>query len=403
MSDVGAATARNYRYQYAYGVILMAEALRGGNDYIRIWCELHEDFLCERQDGVFDAYQIKTSDPGLGDWKLTDRELTASISRFVKLIAQFGDRLGKLYFVSNKDFYRVGQWSLSEKRRGRCPEIFLEHLRQCESYAQLKPPYRSAFDDLHATCGCDADEIFSALSRLHLRKGPSRDDFHENLSIGHIAKLDDCYYLYSAQLDSLRDDLVALFNRASSLQVSNPDRHLRSLIGEASISPEIASKCIKIPDDFKTQLNKTLALHPLIKSHRKLTVSVRKLYIMFVKKAFGSFIILLGSLTWSLALSYYLAGTFQINQDMFVIFGITFGFTMLMLCPLIDFSYIFFQCLFIVVMLGRGHLLSFRDERQEIWEFIFNIFKLDKFDLETNAQDGGGDSDSSDGPGDTGS
>src|SRR5262245_24082235 len=74
-SDPGDATARNFRYQHAYGVVLIAAARRGIRPYVAIWCEHHEDLLAERTDGVFDGYQIKTSRPELGAWNMGDPEL----------------------------------------------------------------------------------------------------------------------------------------------------------------------------------------------------------------------------------------------------------------------------------------------------------------------------------------
>src|SRR5258708_5411397 len=68
ISDPGDATARNYRYQYGYGVILLVAASCGDLPYVAIWCEHHEDFLAERSDGRFDGYQVKTSRPELGAW-----------------------------------------------------------------------------------------------------------------------------------------------------------------------------------------------------------------------------------------------------------------------------------------------------------------------------------------------
>lgn len=99
--DPGDETARNYRYQYAYGVMLLIAAKRGAAPYVALWCEHHEDFLAERNDGRFDGYQIKTSKPELGAWKLTDVELIRSIGRFVDLVTLFQDRIGDLFFVSN--------------------------------------------------------------------------------------------------------------------------------------------------------------------------------------------------------------------------------------------------------------------------------------------------------------
>src|ERR1700677_3321130 len=85
--DVGDETARNYRYQHSYGVILLASACRGESPYIAIWCERHEDILAERVDGRFDAWQVKTRRPEAGAWTIANPEVVNALGRFAKLLA----------------------------------------------------------------------------------------------------------------------------------------------------------------------------------------------------------------------------------------------------------------------------------------------------------------------------
>ena len=247
-SDPGDATGRNYRYQHAYGVMLMVAAKRRERPYVAIWCEHHEDVLAQRHDNVFDAYQIKTSRPERGAWKLTDGELSKSIGRFVDLVAEFGERIDRLYFVSNTECDEVTPESTDEKKRGRCPRLFLQHVRDCSTRADIAAPFTDAFDKLQATCGCDADQLLAVLHRMDIIVGPSRGEFDAALSHEHIAQLDDCRDLKAVQLDEFRDALVALVHRASSLQVTDPIRHLRPLIAAQDPDPVLAAKKILIAD-----------------------------------------------------------------------------------------------------------------------------------------------------------
>src|SRR5262249_10225295 len=82
LSDPGDATSRNFRYQFTYGALLLLAAHRGLRAYECIWCEHHDDFLAQRLDGRFDAYQIKTKRPERGGWTTRDVELIKSIKRF---------------------------------------------------------------------------------------------------------------------------------------------------------------------------------------------------------------------------------------------------------------------------------------------------------------------------------
>ena len=94
MDDPGDATTRNFRYQHAYGVILLAAAHTGHKPYVAIWCEHHEDFLAECVDGRYDGYQIKTCRPENGAWRMSSEALVHSIGRFVDLVKQFEDGSG---------------------------------------------------------------------------------------------------------------------------------------------------------------------------------------------------------------------------------------------------------------------------------------------------------------------
>src|SRR4051812_5282740 len=88
-SDPGDQTQRNFRYQHAYGVILIVQSRKGVLPYIAILCEQHEDFLGIRIDGDVDGWQIKTRAVHSGRWKLTDDEFVHCISRFVNLVAKY--------------------------------------------------------------------------------------------------------------------------------------------------------------------------------------------------------------------------------------------------------------------------------------------------------------------------
>jgi hypothetical protein len=88
---------------------------------------------------------------------------------------------------------------------------------------------------------------------MDLIAGPPRDGFDAIIAHEHLAKLDEFATLDSPALDRLRDDLVALVYRASSLQVSDPVRHLRPLLtGGSTDDPALAAKRLQVTTVFTT-------------------------------------------------------------------------------------------------------------------------------------------------------
>ncbi len=240
--DPGDATARNFRYQHAYGVILLVAALRGDRPYSAIWCEHHDDFLAERTDGAIDAVQVKTRRPERGDWTIESPEVVGALGRFVRIAEIFGERANRLYLVSNVDFPDVGDSVRDQSRRGRNPKNFLRHVKALADVEVMSTPFRSFFDGLVSKIGCDPTLLLTTLRKVDLVKGPSRDDFDASLAHEHLASLDSFSDLPAGKLDEARDALVALVARAASLRVADPSRHLHPLLQLDAVDPSVSAK-----------------------------------------------------------------------------------------------------------------------------------------------------------------
>lgn len=175
-SDPGDTTQRNFRYQHAYGVMLMVGAKLGIRPYVALWCEQHEDFLAERSDKKFDGIQVKTSRPEFGAWKLNDHELIRTIGRFADLVDEFGDQIGDLFFVSNTECETAGPDNTNDRLRSRCPGLFIEYIRSCKEPGDVVGIFKESFLALQAECGCSEDLLFEVLRRVQIVLGPSRNE-----------------------------------------------------------------------------------------------------------------------------------------------------------------------------------------------------------------------------------
>ena len=241
-SDPGDETQRNFRYQHAYGVILLVAGARGREPYVALWCEHHEDLLCERSDGRFDGYQIKTRRPEIGDWTTNDEPFRRSIKRFVALLRRFPDDIDKLHFVSNAECSD----SADGRHIAKSPQQLRRALEGCRSIDEVPAPFADTLTDLASFCDCTTSEVFNCLRRVHFVKGPSRDSFDTELAHDHLSTLPAFQFMIPAQLNRVRDSLVQLVYKASSLQVDSPDRHLCPVDATDRRNPRLMSKRLDV-------------------------------------------------------------------------------------------------------------------------------------------------------------
>lgn len=113
---------------------------------------------------------------------MRDLELVKAIGRFVDLVALFEGRIANLFFVSNTECDTVTPASTDARRRGACPRLFLEHVKDCSAASDLQEPFRSTFTELQASCGCGPEALLSVLKRMDIILGPSRAEFESVLS-----------------------------------------------------------------------------------------------------------------------------------------------------------------------------------------------------------------------------
>lgn len=245
-NDPGDETQRNFRYQHAYGVILLISAGRGSLPYCNIWCEFYEDFLCERNDGLLDIYQVKTRKPELGLWSLKDEPLRHSIKRFVDQYLIFGERIQKFYFVSNADFPTPVQYQNDLNRYANSPIIFVETIKTTDAIENIIDPFKKVFQNLVSYCNCGEDTLFTVLKRIGFIKGPSREGFDAEIAHEHLTDLSQCATLRPKDLNYIRDELISKIYFASSLKIEDPDRHIVPLNSIGLTSPQLYAKRIPL-------------------------------------------------------------------------------------------------------------------------------------------------------------
>ncbi|QJD81621.1 dsDNA nuclease domain-containing protein [Spirosoma rhododendri] len=243
-NDPGDATLRNFRYQFGYGVILLLSALRGERDYVSMWCEQHEDLICERSDSMFDCYQIKTSTPENGHLHLFTDSIKKTIKRFVTLHELFGDAIGNMYIVSNTSFLDTDQ----ADKIARCPGRLLEVVKLTDSISTIEEPFLAAFDKLKNECECDGQSLLNTLKKVDLIIGPGRQSFETDIAQRHIVEIEGCENCTIPTAQNIVSDLILRIFQASSLRIYNPAEHLQSYFSRDETNPRLLEKRIFVEE-----------------------------------------------------------------------------------------------------------------------------------------------------------
>lgn len=266
--DFGAETARNYRYQYGYGMILLVDALLGiaeAKDYHAIWCEHYDDFLAEISEFVFDSYQIKTATPESGAWQLNNETLRAAIGKMVELEDLFPGKIRRFKFLSNVQYAKAG----NKARRHLSPVHLLTQIAQANAPKEMDEAARKGFAALRSHCACSSETLFGVLKRLDLAQGPGRDDFEAVIINSHLAYLPQCKGHSHETLRKVYVGLEARIHRASSLAGNDPGIHHVCINLPADAQPQLRNKRID-RQEVLAIIQAVLASAPLTAEHRPL-------------------------------------------------------------------------------------------------------------------------------------
>jgi hypothetical protein len=172
MTDPGDIVLSKFGYQFGYGVILLAGMLTKRLPYCALWCEQHEDFLAERGDGRFDAFQVKTrtADAKAGKWETNDEAFVKSVARFVDLDVKFPDQVAMFKFVSNMGYSD----SSAKDREMFSPLKMLSAVLNVADWQVLPETVKKGFEALVKSVSQRPEVVFGVLKRTDLVAGRSR-------------------------------------------------------------------------------------------------------------------------------------------------------------------------------------------------------------------------------------
>lgn len=244
LTDPGDETSRRYRYQFGFGSILLVAAVRNELDYKAIWCEQLEDFLGEISASFFDAYQIKTRKPELGEWKLSDPEFIKSITRFVTLRQKYPKHFRRFKFVSNAKYSN----SNAKATKHLSPSKLLTAIEHAPTWNVLEAHAKKGFEFLRKKTGTEAEELFDGLKQVDLVCGPPIEALEPVLAQTHIAKIPECSNYNATLLARVSESLIQKIYQASSLVTNDPSAHYVALNSGLQKDPLLLAKRVSIED-----------------------------------------------------------------------------------------------------------------------------------------------------------
>ena len=236
-NDVGDDVQRRFRYQHAFGAILLIAAIQNKNDYSSLWCEQHEDFLAETLNGDFDAYQVKTRDTGV-PWQVNDEGFYGSVKRFVRLEELKPDTIRKFIFATNAKPFE----SASYEKLHLCPCLLLDGAKAADGYASLNEANKKALKLLAEKTDLTEETLFKTLKRTAFITSLPLDGFESLVAHEHLASFDLCRHLAASVLSQIVERLVSLIFRASSLAITDPARHYAPFTNRTELPETLLSK-----------------------------------------------------------------------------------------------------------------------------------------------------------------
>ena len=235
--DPGDDVARRFRYQHAYGVILLIGAATGKLKCKEIWCEHHDDFL-GMVNGSFHSFQVKTTTPENGPWTLTKPLFIDAVKKFCSLHKTFGEKIAQFNFVSNVKALN----STAKAKVHLSPIQLVNAVRTASELSELPESFATCLSKLATACEADEECLFAVLGRIEFVTGPSLDDIEAVLVSVHLVTHKNCGSLSHATLSSIRDELIQAVHDASSRTVNDPAKHWSGANGPVAKDPWLQAK-----------------------------------------------------------------------------------------------------------------------------------------------------------------
>ncbi|MCP4179176.1 MAG: DUF4297 domain-containing protein [bacterium] len=242
-NDPGDDVQLRFHYQHGYGAILAISAICEIYEYVEFWFEQFEDILCKDKEGLFSYYQIKTQNPELGSWKISDKALKDSIKRFTNHEDKFSTVSKEYLFVSNANFLETGEDTKDKQKIANSPINFINNIRNIKK-KDWTDHYIVKFDELKEFCKCTEKVLLNTLKKTSFIVGPSKESIDSDISSIHLYSVNKLENKSLKKIHKIRDEILFEIFKSSSNVISDSRKHLFDLAINSPQNPIIQSKKI---------------------------------------------------------------------------------------------------------------------------------------------------------------
>lgn len=248
-SDRGDETQALFQYQWCAGVVLLAGASAGANEYVAIWCEHHDDLLGELPNGRFHAVQVKTNAGSNVRWSCSDRGFADAVKKFAEHEVAYSDKFERYVLFSNIKPYIPGATARAAERLASSPVRVRDNCCAVGSCSEVPVPYKASFDALVAHAGAPPEVVFAVMRKLDFQLGPSLEGFREALT-GTVQGVPTCKQFTLTWLEKLRDELLFMVGKASLMDVPSLNFYASVLRSDGRPAAAVRGKRVS-RDDFE--------------------------------------------------------------------------------------------------------------------------------------------------------
>lgn len=157
---------------------------------------------------------------------------------------RYPDKIRNFLFVSNTQFSN----SSAKGREYYSLCKLLTGIKSSVQWENLLDNAKKGFEWLRNKIGAEARHLFSVLQRLDIVLGPTERAFNDELVQRHIATLKGCESMNVLSLSRVRDALISMIFKASSMVSDVPSRDWVGLTCKLDDDPFLLAKRVTVED-----------------------------------------------------------------------------------------------------------------------------------------------------------